>query len=262
MELLFAGRIEAYLRQAALGTDPCIFVHIPKTAGTSLRSEIAGFLRPDANIAVDYTDTSRSFHDRIDDAVAMFLARAETTPVRFASGHILARHVARIRARYGDARLVTFLRDPVERVISDYRHQRSTRHPVHREFIARVPDLDAYLANRAEGNKMVQHLVPVAILRHADAAACIEHVMRSYAFVGIQAMYPICFRTLTTLLGKPAWPRLRENVNTENEAERHVDADVAQRIREANALDVALYEHFSAGMAAVQDALAEHLAAP
>ena len=259
MELLFAGRIEDYLREAAIDADPCIFVHVPKTAGTSLRSEIAGFLQPDVNIVVDYNDTSRSFHDRIDDAVTRFLARSATQPVRFASGHILDRHVTRIRARFPGARFVTFLRSPVERVVSDYRYQRSTRHPVHRDFIAAVPSLDAYLDIGPEQNKMAQHLVPPELVARGDVAACIDHVMRGYAFVGIQEMYPISFRLLTTLLGQPMWPRVRENVNNENEADRRVTPEQIRRIRDANALDAALYDHFAGGLAAVRDRLAERL---
>ena len=261
MELLFAGRLDDYLREAAIGADPCIFVHVPKTAGTSLRNEIAGILQPDVNIVVDYTDTSRSFHDRIDEAVARFLARPADRPARFASGHILDRHVARIRAHHPDARFVTFLRNPVARVVSDYRYQRSTRHPVHREFIAAVPSLDAYLDIRAEQNKMVHHLVPPGLMASGDAAACIDHVMRGYAFVGVQEMYPISFRLLTTLLGKPMWPMMRENVNTENEADRNVPPDLLRRIRDANALDVALHEHVASRLAAVRDRLAERLTA-
>lgn len=260
MDLLFEGEFDAYFREAAIGDELCVFVHVPKTAGTSLRGEIAKILSPDVNIAVDYTDTTRSFHERMDDAVEMFLVEAATSPVRFASGHILARHVSRIRARFPETRFVTFLRDPVARLISDYRYQRSPRHPVHQDFIARVPDLDAYLELRAERNKMAQHLVPADILLGGDPAEVVDYVMRSYAFIGVQEMYPISFRTLTTLCGKPDWPKLRENVNTEREEERHVSAEAAKRIREANPLDCAIYDAIFPRWQRVRDRLARHLA--
>jgi hypothetical protein len=260
MDLLFAGRFDEYLREAAIGSELCVFVHVPKTAGTSLRGEVAKLLQPDVNIAVDYTDTARSFHDRMDEAVENFISEANSSVIRFASGHILGRHVVRIRGGFPKARLVTFLRDPVHRVISDYRYQRSPRHPVHDEFIAKVPDLDAYLELRPERNKMAQHLVPPDILLGGDAAECVDYVMRSYAFVGVQEMYPISFRALTTLLGSPSWPKLRENVNSENEAERQVATEVAERIRAANPLDVALYDAFFPRWQTVREALAQRLA--
>jgi hypothetical protein len=260
MELLFAERFDEYFREAAIGDGLCVFVHVPKTAGTSLRGEIAKLLQPDINIAVDYTDTARSFHERMDEAVDAFIAEAGSTPVRFGSGHILGRHAVSIRARFPKARLVTFLRDPVHRVISDYRYQRSPRHPVHAEFVAQVPSLDAYLELRPERNKIAQHLVPPDILLAADAAECVDYVMRTYAFVGVQEMYPISFRTLTTLLGAPSWPKLRENVNNENEAERQVDPAMAERIRAANPLDVAIYDAFFPRWQQVRETLAQRLA--
>jgi hypothetical protein len=260
MDLLFEGRFDSYFRDAAIGDDLCVFVHVPKTAGTSLRGEIAQILQPDINIAVDYTDTTRSFHERMDEAVEMALVEAATSHLRFASGHILARHVSRIRARVPNAKFVTFLRDPVARVISDYRYQRSPRHPVYQDFIAKVPDLDAYLELRAERNKTAQHLVPADILLGGDPAECVDYVMRTYAFIGVQEMYPISFRTLTTLCGERRWPKLRENVNSENEAERNVSHEVAQRIRALNPIDCAIYDAIFPRWQQVRDRLAKYLA--
>jgi hypothetical protein len=259
MQDLFEGRFETYFREAAVGNDLCVFVHVPKTAGTSLRGEIAAMLQPDVNIAVDYTDTARSFHERMDEAVEMALAQV-AGGLRFASGHILARHVARIRAVEPRTRFVTFLRDPVARLVSDYRYQRSARHPVHAEFIARVPDLDAYLEIKPERNKMAQHLVAADVLLGGDAEECVDYVMRSYAFIGVQEMYPISFRTLTTLVGQPAWPKLRENVNSENEAEKQVSPEMAKRIRDANPIDCAIYDAVFPRWQKIRDDLARFLA--
>ena len=53
-----------------------VFVHVPKTAGSSLRGELAARLQPDVNIVVDYTDATRLFRDKMDDAVARLPGRA------------------------------------------------------------------------------------------------------------------------------------------------------------------------------------------
>jgi hypothetical protein len=145
-------------------------------------------------------------------------------------------------------------------VISDYRYQRSPRHPVYSEFIAQVPSLEAYLELRPERNKTAQHLVAPDVLLGGDPSECVDYVMRNFAFVGMQEMYPISFRALTTLMGSPSWPRLRENVNSDNDAERQVPKEVADRIRAANAIDVALYDHFFPRWQQVREALASRLA--
>jgi hypothetical protein len=259
METLFAGQFGDYLRETSAGQGPWIFVHVPKTAGTSLRNELAKLLQPDSNIMVDYTDTSRSFHERMDDAVNQFLAEHAARPYAFASGHILGRHVSRIRQQIPDARFVTFLRDPVARLVSDYRYQRSPKHPVHADFIARVPSFEAYLELRPERNKMAQHLLPPDVLLRGDPEECIDSMLRTYCFIGVQEMYPISFRCLTTLLGTPLWPRLRENVGSEADDELAMSPEVIGRVREVNPLDCALYDAVFPRLAAVRDGLARHL---
>ncbi len=259
MNLLFEGDFEDYFREASLTAGPCVFVHVPKTAGTSLRGEIAQILQPDVNIVVDYTDTSRSFHERIDEAVENFLAEMHVRPARFASGHILARHVTRIRSRLPKARFITFLRDPVARLVSDYRYQRSPRHPVHKEFIARVPSLEAYLDILSEQNKAAQHLVAPNVLLGGDIEECVEYVLSTYAFIGVQEMYPLSFRTLTTLVGQPSWPKLRENVNSESGAEGEVSPELAARIRAANPIDTAIYDAVFPRWQRIRDSLAAYL---
>ena len=259
MELLFDGRFADYLREAALGDAPCIFVHVPKTAGTSLRAELAQRLRPDMNIEVDDTDTTRLFRDKMDDAVAAFLA-GPAAVVRFASGHVMGRHVAQMRAAMPEARFITFLRDPVERVVSDYLHQRSPRHPGHERFRDTFPTLEDYAAFRPEANKAAQHLISPAVYAARDPEECVEYMMRTYAFIGVQEMYPISFRTLTALAGEPAWPSLRENVGTGDAADREVPPELATRIRAANPLDAALYDATFPRWRKIRDALSLHLA--
>ena len=245
----------AFLRDAMLTAGPCIFVHVPKTAGTSLRAELAAILPPDINIHVDYTDTSRSFSDRLDDAVAHFLEQAGLRGIRFASGHIVARHIARIAQHLPLARFITMLRDPVARVVSDYRHQGSARHPGAEAFRRRVPDLDAYLATRGEMDKAALHLVPRDILAKGGAGACIAHVTRQFAFVGIQEMYDLSFRTVTALAGRQQAPRLRANVNEDADGGGDVSAEMAARIRALNPLDSALYDHFANRLREAEPAL-------
>lgn len=260
MQALFEGRVADYLRDAALGMEPCVFVHIPRTAGTSLRIELAALLQPNVNIVVDSADNVSNFRAQMDDAVDRFMREARPIGIRFASGHFLARHVARLQAHFADARFVTLLRNPVDRVVSDYRHQRSHRNPLHKQFAARFPTLMDYVDFAPEQNKMARHLVPEPILNGGGAPASIAYIMRAYAFVGLQEMYEISFCTLAALSERPTWPSLRANVNEDDEEERRVTTALAQRIREANRLDLAIYDHFHARLAGAAPALTAALA--
>lgn len=240
MELLLAGRFDEYFRAAALGDGTLIFVHVPKTAGSSLRGELVRRLQPAEDIVVDYTDMTRLFRDKMDDAVKAFLAGPAAT-ARFATGHLMGRHVAEMRTMMPQARFVTFLRDPVERVLSDYRYQRSPKHPPHEQFRAKYPDLPAYLDFKGDRNKAAQHLIAPAVLAGRDGEECADYLLRSYAFVGLQEIYDLSFRALTRLIGATAAPTLRVNVNRD-EPEEPVTPDIVARIRAENAIDAALYD--------------------
>jgi hypothetical protein len=259
---LFAGDVAGYLRDAAFDDAPLFFVHVPKTAGTSLRAELAALRPPDANVAVDHADAGRSFHEKMDAALLRYLAAHDRAPFGFASGHVLGRHVMIIRARIPRVRLVTFLRDPVARVVSDYHHQCSPRHPTHAEFRARVPTLADYAELRGEQDKMARHLLPQAMVQKADAARCVNAVLRLYDFIGLTEHYATCFRLLTSLAGAPAWPRLRENVGTAAPEDAVVPPALAARIRALNPLDCALHDHVAARYARILPRLREALGTP
>lgn len=261
MPALFEGRFPAYFRPAAKRQPLWVFVHVPKTAGSSLRAELARRLPPDANITIDHaTAAEGGFHAQMDAAVEAFLAAAPEKGIRFASGHILGRHVKRIRTALPGTRFVTLLREPVARVVSDYRHQRSPRHPTHLDFAARVPTLEDYLALEGERDKAARHLIPPSILRGGDAEACLRHLLERYAFVGVQELYPLCFRALTALVDRPADPALRENVALEAEPPPEVTPELAARIRAANPIDTALHAAILARWDAIRERLARHLA--
>ena len=57
-------------------------------------------------------------------------------------------------------KLITMLRDPAVRMISDYRYQTTPAHPVHREFVERFPTFEDYLATEWTRNRMFRFLRP------------------------------------------------------------------------------------------------------
>lgn len=240
---LNAGDIKGYLR--ANGDTPqatWLFLHIPKTAGSSFRSELARRLLPEANITVNYADDLRPHNVKMDEAIERFCARAQREPVRFASGHLLRPMMARIEARLPETRLVTMLRDPVARVVSDFRYQRTPQHPPYRAFIERFPRFEDYLEARESQNKMTE------FLRRApdqSVAEIIDDIERSFAFVGITELYPLSFKLLMALLGDHSAPTVYER-RTEDSDENRIDNldALTPRIREVNRVDMAIYKHF------------------
>lgn len=247
----FAAHADALRRDCRLW----LFVHVPKTAGSSLGGELARLAPPYHNIHIDHLERSIPGPARFDTAVAAFLdaARSAEQPFRSASGHILHRHMDMICQALPGVRPVTLLRDPLARLISDYRYQRSPMHPLHAEVVAKAPDFAAFLDLPGPRNRMAKHLVPMPMIRRGQTAAAVAHVMERFAFVGLQERYDLSFRMLTALIaGAPVAPTERRRVNEEGERVEVTPA-LERLARERNAMDWAIYDAVATRFAAIAD---------
>ena len=220
-------------------------LHIPKTAGTSLRDQLRPYYyslrvklpeQADIEVAKDYFA-----------AVRVKLQEAEVCLGQldsfFLFGHFRFADLRQVRGpQLRDASVFTFLREPVARTVSDYYYSTSPTHPGHRDFLQAFPSLDAYMANAGEMNKQFHYLKP-----HEDAtvAETISAVEQGFAFVGIVERFEECGNTLASQLSIPTLSPIHENRNPNLDqlaeaAERHGPA-----LRAALADDLAIYAHFS-----------------
>lgn len=261
MRLLLEGEFKRYFDPARTDGALWVFQHVPKTAGSSLRGELAAVLAPNAHIHLDGTDPAIPYHDRLDAAVAAFLARAAAQPCRFVSGHIFERHIQAIREAAPHARVLTFLREPVARFVSDYRYQRTPMSPGHEAFRRLYPTIEDFLALDWTGNQTTRYLLPEALFRAGDPDAAAEHLFDRFEFIGLQEDYGLCFVALCRLLGVRRVPteRQRENPSSpDNPAE--LTAEARARIAAANAFDQAVFDRVRSRFQAVRTELARYLA--
>lgn len=265
LQAFFAGDFDRWMACATPAPPLWLFVHVPKTAGSSLSAELATAVSPYRSLHIDHLDRGRPAMQRYDVAVEQALDAYRLAPFRFASGHVQQRHVARLVQGVPGTRLFTMLREPAARLVSDFLYQRSHMHPLSEEVRRRVPDFDAFLDLPGQRNRAARHLVPKAILDAGDAAAAIAHVEAHYAFLGLQERYPLGFRTLTRLLGQPRRPAARLRVNAEAAEERAAitarlsDPKLVARMAELNGVDWALHRYFAARWDSVAARLATWL---
>ncbi|MGK7866816.1 hypothetical protein [Falsiroseomonas sp. E2-1-a20] len=267
LRAFFAGRFDDWLERAAMPPPPLwLFVHVPKTAGSSLAAELALDVPPYRSLHIDHLDRGSPAPVRYDRAVDQALAAHAVAPFRFASGHVQHRHVARLEQGIPGTRLFTMLREPAARLVSDFLYQRSAMHPLAEEVRRKVTDFEAFLLLPGQRNRAARHLVPKPIVDAGDAAAAIEHIERHFAFLGLQEDYAAGFRALTAMLGRSRAParRLRANDAAAPEraeiAARLRDPDLAGRIAETHALDLAIHRHFATRWQAVAQPLDAWLA--
>ncbi|MBC6403714.1 MAG: sulfotransferase family 2 domain-containing protein [Hyphomonadaceae bacterium] len=228
-----------------------IFQHIPKTAGSSLAREMRLTLPPYANIHVPAEDYAEHLGeaDPMDVATETFLAEESSKQFRSASGHMLARHMKKLREALPYAAVFTVLRDPVARVISDYRYSLTPQYPLHEDFRLRFPVIEAYVDCEDFQNTMWQ---ATRTQQEQEASPdAIARVFENLMFIGIVEDLNLHFEFLTALMGYPKTMETHHNVTVESDINKiEITDGLREYITETNAEDVSLY-------AAVRGRLAE-----
>ena len=101
---------------------PIIYLHIPKTAGTSFRKSAEQYFGP-RFVLSDYGQESAETSDDIRGAMYdnkdIDLLRRNAAQKMFLTGHF---EINAYREVFPDSPVVTFFRDPLERIISEYIH--------------------------------------------------------------------------------------------------------------------------------------------
>lgn len=237
---LFKSGYRAFIEEDRDRGDLWFFLHIPKTAGSSFRAELQSLLTPDHNIHAYDGEAEGEFTDRLGAAIRAFAASTWKTPYRFVSGHVPVDMMEPIRNAARTPKTFTMLRDPVGRVISDFRYQSTPQHPDYAVFRARYPSIEAYLDAPGEGDKMMRYLRPHAA---ADVAETIAHVLETFVFVGSMETYDTSFAVMMELLGANRAPSVFLRKTEDRQAtDVRLTPELESRIRAANARDLALYD--------------------
>lgn len=259
IKLLFDGYFDRYFHEEQ-DHESCLWLllHIPKTAGSSLGSELAGRLKPKMNIEVDYKRLTEfqvegdPFRILMRERVLDFISSAKANRYRLAMGHLNLSEAAIISSQFEHVRFITLLRHPVDRFISDYRYQRTPAHPTFREFIARFPTIQDYVAAQ-DFNNIIARTFSDELL---DAQAIIRDIEKTFAFVGLQEYYDLGFAVMMRLLGTKGSPIYYERKTSDFEVTKPEITDaIRQLIARENSFDMEIYTHFKQRYAKIRKPL-------
>jgi hypothetical protein len=236
---------------APLGDDTLVFMHLPKTGGTALRSALRAAYDPH-RAAFIYAAGD------LDDAMTLeafeALPEAEMERLRLVMGHFRFG----IHARIGrPSRYVTLVRDPVERVVSLYHHfrdlpgvrfaSRGYRERL-RMRVRRISLEDWVFRERriATDNLMVRNLadarsVPFGQCDEALYASAMANVEERFAALLATDDMERSVAVLRRLIGRELPAVLRENANPRRPALEDLDPDMLARIAHLNRFDLRLH---------------------
>jgi hypothetical protein len=234
-----------YVESRRTATAMLGFSHVPKTAGTSIIGSLTGLKRPYRNIEVrDYTAPNDEFRRQEWEAVTAFVEQQRSPTgrgrCRSFSGHLRRAHVDYIRTELPDVRFFTLLRDPVARVVSDYRYCLTPKHPAHEQFAEQFPTLSDFAQHPASQNLMAKYL---AEDWQAGDEAVIESVLAGFDFIGVMEMYEMSVSMVFRMADVVHVSNEHRNqtVPTDRNA-LEIEAAVHEEIRRCNAVDSALYQ--------------------
>lgn len=212
-----------------MGRIELISLHIPKTAGTSFRNILKRVYGEKAVVRVDIPLPS----ERAPNETKVSGPGTVLEGTRVLHGHF---RYGDLVARYGlDTAIpvITWVRDPVERVISNYFYLQKILRGIVQEEKKNVNIL----------NKMEKTLLEYAradIARNRIAKFLEGKPLGDFLFVGVQEYFSEDLADLAHLLG---WKKLQEFRHNDSEDQKvFVDEAVRGEIRQLNERDTVLYE--------------------
>ncbi len=155
--------------------DICLFMHIPKTAGTSVGKALQASF--DVFHSVAWTHVGKSFRAKTKKAL---YARTRSAQRQVLMGHFSWIEVQYWKNQELPIKLATIIRDPLARFVSNYNYNCSSSHPLNGQFRERFPNMEAY-ARQLESD----HQLNVMIGAFYSFDHALELLCKYYTFIGV-----------------------------------------------------------------------------
>ena len=205
---------------------PLVFIHIPKTAGTSFRLGADAYWGPE-RVCRDYGPKSPETSEIVKQWLVKnpdkwkFKKSFEKARYEFLTGHIRAIDYAPL---FGVERMVTFVRDPLQRLVSEYNHV--VRH------YGYLGDFEQFYRAPHNINRQQRALVQIP--------------WPAIGFIGLTEKYPESLCLLNRKYGLDI-PDLQENMGRKDLSGSYgISVEHEAELRRLNAADIQMYERITA----------------
>lgn len=226
-----------FAMECANEPGPWLFLHVPKTAGSSVYSILRTLLKPPELLKLHPDgETLWRIH---------MLPLAHRARLKVLYGHV---DVQNTRQVVPLQRCVTLLRDPVQRIVSYYAFVKHMDRGAHSDLARRasitqwidtlrLPETDNGMVRRFSGG-----------LHEAGIGACTRQMLErakanlaQFAVVGLTNRFDEFYALLARRLGLPMRTYVAEKVNARRPSIDQLDRDTLAELERRNALDRELY---------------------
>lgn len=225
---------------------PFFFMHIPKTAGTSLIAQLRQQFAGEKSWFIDGNNHVEDFR-RIGR-----LPAEQLQSYRCIAGHFTMSEFLTLVPQLDSWKLVAMLRHPFRRFYSAYQHVLwNTEHPVHAEVVRNSMRFVEYVQKRMEGgnNRMAFFLSGLS-RQELDAmpedeafSLVVNNIETMFSFIGTLEDLETSTRAIMRMLGKEYTPLPRLNVNRLGAKPMDVTMEERAYILRENRLDLRIYEY-------------------
>jgi hypothetical protein len=207
-----------------------VFVHVPKTAGLSLHSALENIYGKESTLRIGNDDDLQRLRQLPDNQVI---------DKTFISGHFFYDDIK--NRCQPDAILISILRDPIKRILSNYNYITNWgKHPLHEQTVRQSFSEHVY-ANR----HFLRGLCCRQLASVTKADAAIEFVQSRYALVGTTEHLPAFINALSRIIGEKV-SQERTNVSLGQGPNIDLSAELCQALLEITEEDRKLLDFLKA----------------
>lgn len=209
-----------------------VFMHLPKTAGVSVGAFLNEKFQDDERFPIPWNSVDNSVNNLQLKKDSRFLV----------AGHMEAKHLDVINGNYGTIndyqyKVMTVIRDPIKRVVSEYYYSCSDAHPPHEEFIKKFPTLEHWVFNKMPRNPMVQTLTGF----NNNYFKSLNFLRNNYDLI-LVLEDDLLEKPLANLFGLIETNLPKKNMNTNKSYSQSINAHTLAYLHEKLSIDIKIYE--------------------
>jgi hypothetical protein len=190
--------------QFQASSDTMLFVHIPKTAGMSVGKAMQQAF--DQFHGVEWNNITSSFRKLARHAAYL---QSKGNIRQIIMGHYGWNELQIWRNQELPIKSATILRDPVQRMVSNFNYNSSEAHPAQKEFVKRYPTIESYVKSTGLDVQLTQ---AIGFVSSFDDV--LGKLTRYYTFIGVTERLGQSLTFLSRSHGLPPIKEYHTNVGT------------------------------------------------